>query len=534
MPGVSGSLTSGGTVASVPTRGGATVGDSTPPEDDTHASDTGLTVVVPLYNEAHRFRTFAPPLLRFVQTWGRGSELVFVDDGSSDDTAAQVEAFMAQSGGRVRLVRRRHEGKGAAVSAGLASAFTDVAAFCDLDLSTPLPELARIVQAAMRAPILAIGSRGAANASLTRRQHRVRELLGRTYNRAVQLSVVPGVVDTQCGAKAAQTTIWHKILPLCRERGFAWDVEAIAMARTLGVTVQEIGIEWHHQDGSRVNPVQDGADMLRALPRIRRNLAATLRTRSREVLDGGGAFESTNAAALSNADADHWWFRSKATFVSMCIRRGGRTTGWLVDVGAGSGGVSTLLGWDPGQTVLVEGSIGLVRDAKQRHALIPIAGDAAALPLRRATASHVCLLDVIEHLTDPVGALHEAAELLDADGRLIVNVPGHPRLWSNADEVLGHARRYTRPLLRRHMREAGLEVVWMSHVFSWLTIPVWVKRRVLPASEPQLGLDIELPAIDRLAMLLTRIEWAVARRFPLPIGTSILCIARRVSEARDG
>lgn len=489
-------------------------------------TDLGLTLVVPLYNEAHRFRSFAPDLQRFIASWPPGSELVFVDDGSTDATAALVEGVVARSNGRVRLLRRPHQGKGAAVAAGLSTALTELAAFCDLDLSTPLPELDRIIDAAARAPILAIGSRGAANARLTRRQHHLRELLGRTYNRAVQVMVVPGIVDTQCGAKAARTTLWQKVLPLCREPGFAWDVEAVAMARTLGIPVQEIGIEWRHQDGSRVNPLRDGVRMVRALPRVRRNLTATLRARSRDTLSGGGAFHDANAAALAEADVDHWWFRAKATFVSLCIRREGRTTGWLVDLGAGSGGVSAMLGWDPRRTVVVEGSTELLREAKHRHALLPVAGDAAAAPVRASVASYVCLLDVIEHLSDPVPALREAARLLDPDGRLIVNVPAHPSLWSNADEVLGHARRYTRPMLRRDLERSGLEVLWMSHVFSWLTVPVWLKRRIVPASEPQLGLDVGSPTLDRLSMVLTRLEWEVVRRVPLPIGTSVLCIAR--------
>jgi dolichyl-phosphate beta-glucosyltransferase len=488
-------------------------------------------LVVPTYNESHRFDLYGPDLGRFIAAQPPGSELVFVDDGSTDDTVDRIQGFIAQHATLpVRLIRRPHRGKGAAVSAGLFAAEGDIAAFCDLDLATPLAELTRIIDAARKAPILAIGSRGAVTSRLLRRQRRSRELLGRAYNRAVQLLLVPGIVDTQCGAKAASTAVWHKVLPLCREEGFAWDVEAVAVARMLGIAVQEVGIEWRHQEGSKVNPWRDGPQMLRAIPRIRRTLASGLRSRSGKA-EGGGAFDQESASVLAESDTEHWWFRSKATFVSLCIRREARNDGWLADVGAGSGGVSALLGWDADYTLVVEGNLMLLREAASRHALVPLAADVARIPLADSVATVVCLLDVIEHLSDPAPTLRDASRILRPDGRLIVNVPAHPRLWSAADEVLGHARRYTRRTLRADLERSGLEVIWMSHVFSWLALPVWAKRRLMPGAEAQLGLDVTSPLVDRLSMLLTRIEWEIVSRIPLPVGTSILCVARRASGA---
>jgi dolichyl-phosphate beta-glucosyltransferase len=493
---------------------------------------TGLTLVVPLFNEAARFTVFAPELRAFLESQASCRELVFVDDGSTDDTPILVERFITNHPGhRIRLLRRAHAGKGAAVAAGLASATTEMAAFCDLDLATPLTELARIIGAAEQAPILAIGSRGAATSRITRHQNRSRELLGKSYNRLVQMVLVPGIVDTQCGAKAASTALWHRVLPLCREEGLAWDVEVVAVARTLGITVQEVGIEWHHEEGSRIRPVRDGARMLRAIPRIRRHLRSTLRLSANRD-SGGGVFGDRNAEVLAEADTHHWWFRSKATFVSLLIRRHARTDGWLVDIGAGPGGVTAMLGWAPAVTLALERNSELVQETRRRHALVAVAGDAASVPLADASACVVCLLDVIEHLSDPLATIREAARILTDDGRLIVNVPAHPRLWSAADEVLGHARRYTRRSLRRDLELSGLEVLWISHVFSWLVIPVWLKRRAVPSGEPQLGLDIESSTIDLVSLLLTRIEWSVASRVPLPVGTSVLCVCRRVDVAR--
>ena len=473
----------------------------------------------------------------FVACQPPGSELVFVDDGSDDSTAEMVEAFLASSPAcPARLLRRPHRGKGAAVQAGLETARTPLAAFSDFDLSTPLDELARLVDAARQAPIVAIGSRDLAASRITKHEGPTREFLGRAYNRAVQLTVAPGIVDTQCGAKAARTELWRRILPLCREQGFAWDVEVIATAARLGIAVQEIAVEWRHDEDSRVRVLRDGVSMLAALPRIRRNLRhrawvppdasapAPALASPEAPARASGVFDDENASALAAVDGAHWWFRSKAAFVQWTLRRYGAPPGRLVDLGAGSGGVTAMLGWPPDMTLVVEGNTALVREAQRRHALTVLQSDLSRIPLQGETASVVCLLDVIEHLESPRATLLEAHRVLAPNGQLIVNVPGHPGLWSAADEALGHVRRYTRASLRAELEGAGFDVVFLSHIFSWLFLPVWARRR-LHRGEPQLGLDVDSAIVDRAALLLTRLERAVVNRVPLPAGTSVLCVA---------
>jgi dolichyl-phosphate beta-glucosyltransferase len=490
------------------------------------SSATALTLVVPVFNEAHRFETYAPQLADFI-TARPGGRLVFVDDGSADSTPELVEKFLHDRRGEaIELIRRPHRGKGAAIEAGLLTARSGIAAFCDVDLSTPLADLAVLIDAAARAPVLAIASRGTAASRLTRRQRRGRELLGRTYNRAIQLSVVPGVSDTQCGAKASRAAIWHALLRHCHEEGLAWDVEVIAVARVLDVSVQEVGIEWRHQDGSRVRPLRDGSRMVRAIPRIRANVAAVRRARTTIESADRGVFGDANAARLASTDADHWWFRSKATFVSLLLRRYSPRPGMLVDIGAGSGGVTAMLGWPPDHALALDGNAELVQATQHRHALLTSVCDAAAVPIRTRAANVVCALDVIEHADDPGPIVREVARIVSAEGHVIVNVPAHPWLWSEADEVLGHVRRYTRRSLRRDLERNGLEIVWISHVFSWLTVPVWLQRQRRTTAEEKLGLGVSSPLISHLSMVLCRVESFVTRWISLPIGTSVLCVAR--------
>ena len=491
------------------------------------AGTPSLSLVVPLFDEEERVSEYGPELAAFVAGLAVGSELIFVDDGSTDATVAMVEKVLAAWPGlSARVLTRPHRGKGAAVAAGLADARAHYAGFCDVDLSTGLDQLEEIFRAATMSRVLAIGSRDVVGSRLVKRQSTLRELLGRGYNRFIQLTLLPGISDTQCGAKVARTDVWREVLPHCSEEGFAWDVEVAAVARRLGIAVQEVAVEWRHDDRTKVRVARDGAKMVLAVARIWRT------TRRLPAVGPVGppvsVFDDVRASTLIESDHDHWWFRSKAAFVASALRHHAvPADSRLVDVGAGAGGVTTMLGVPPRRLVTLDGSEVLCRQARSRHALLTAVAMGEAIPLRDRTAGVVALLDLIEHLDRPEDVLPEARRVLDDDGRLVVVVPAHGWLWSAADAYLGHRRRYSRPLLRQHLEDSGFRVVWISHVFSWLVLPVWLARRLNTDPERQLGLGRTSALVDAAALVLCRLERAVVRRCPLPLGTSILCVAAK-------
>ena len=496
------------------------------PTADLWRAGERLSLVVPMYCEAHCLLNYVDELLAFVGKPPTGSELIFVDDGSTDDTYAVLEGLLAnRATPTVRVLRHPHRGKGAAVRAGLEGVHGTLAGFCDLDLSTSLRDLEVLVDIARNDQVIAIDSRGMSGSELVRPEDHIREFLGRAFNQVVQFVLVPGIVDTQCGAKVARTDIWRRVLPACKEDDFAWDVEVIAVARGFGIGVCEIPVSWWHDPNSKVHVLRDGLRMLAALPRISRHVRqVTASPAGADVTDE--VFEGENASDLGEADASHWWFRSKARFVSTALQRYSTQSGWLLDVGAGAGGVTAQIGWEPRKTLVVEGSKMLARHASSRHALAAVNARVADLPVADGSASVVCFLDVLEHLAHPEEALAEASRVLAPGGCVIVTVPAHPRLWSAADEHLGHKRRYTRALARAQLVEQGFNVRYISHIFSWLLLPVWVTRRTRSGG-PELGLDVASPVVDRAAALLTWIENVVVSLMRLPFGTSILCVAER-------
>ncbi|MEA2509589.1 MAG: dolichyl-phosphate beta-glucosyltransferase [Actinomycetota bacterium] len=230
---------------------------------------TSISLVVPLFNEQDRFSETADETVRFIARWGPQSEVIWVDDGSSDRTVETVEAYIALGHNvETKLLRIPHRGKGAAVRAGLLSARCSFGAFCDVDLATPLDDIAGLIDICERDGGLVIGSRALPTSNVLEHESFLREQLGRAYNRVVRAFLTPGIFDTQCGAKAARNDVWVQLLSMCREDGFAADVEMIAVAMASEVPVWEIGVRWAHDNRSRVHVWKDGISMLTSLLRI--------------------------------------------------------------------------------------------------------------------------------------------------------------------------------------------------------------------------------------------------------------------------
>ncbi|HSN56558.1 MAG TPA: dolichyl-phosphate beta-glucosyltransferase [Candidatus Sulfomarinibacteraceae bacterium] len=228
-----------------------------------------LSVIVPAYNEADRIE---PTLERITAHLGRQphwwpAEVVVVDDGSADRTARVVAAVPASDTVAVRcLSHPRNRGKGAAVRTGFAHAAGDWLLLCDADLATPIEELERLREAV--GPGIAIGSRAVDRSRIERRQPWYRDLMGRTFNLAVQALAVPGIGDTQCGFKLFPGDLGRRLAAVQRLDGFAFDVELLALCRAWGVPIREVPVRWRHVEASRVRPVAHSADMLADLLRI--------------------------------------------------------------------------------------------------------------------------------------------------------------------------------------------------------------------------------------------------------------------------
>jgi len=231
-------------------------------------AEPDLGVVIPAFNEAARIGDTLHKIHSYLSEQRYTTEIVVVDDGSTDETARIAEEILTPLGGRV-LSYSPNRGKGHAVRYGMLRACGRLLMFSDADLATPIEELAALQKALAEGADIAIGSRDVPGSKLIRRQSIIRETGGKLFNLFVRLLAVPGIRDTQCGFKLFTAEAARRIFPLCTVDNFSFDVEVLYLARKMGYRIAEVPVVWRHQEGSKVRIWRDGPCMFRTLLRIR-------------------------------------------------------------------------------------------------------------------------------------------------------------------------------------------------------------------------------------------------------------------------
>jgi dolichyl-phosphate beta-glucosyltransferase len=214
-----------------------------------------LTIVIPAYNEEQRL----PPALTRVRAYCDAStryssvEILIVDDGSRDGTAALVESVAAQDP-RVRLLRNPgNRGKGYSVRHGMLEARNEWVLFSDADLSAPVEELDKLLDSALQGGAqVAIGSRALDRSLIGVHQGHIRELAGIVLNRVMRLVTGLPFADTQCGFKLFRRDAARLIFARQQLDGFTFDVEDLFIARLLNIPAVEVPVRWNNVEGTKV------------------------------------------------------------------------------------------------------------------------------------------------------------------------------------------------------------------------------------------------------------------------------------------
>ena len=234
-----------------------------------------LSVVIPCYNEELRLPRTIEQIERYLGARGDRYELILVDDGSADGTRKAMEEAAARNKS-IRIVALPvNRGKGRALAEGVKVSRGDYVLATDADLSTPIEELPKLEAAVAAGAGVAIGSRAIKGSRVELSQPIYRVLMGKAFNIIVQLVLLPGIWDTQCGFKLFRGDIAREVFPRLTTDGFGYDPEVLYLAKQKGVRIVEVPVIWRNSAPTKVMPFRSSFDMFRHVVKVRFGSPAT-------------------------------------------------------------------------------------------------------------------------------------------------------------------------------------------------------------------------------------------------------------------
>jgi dolichyl-phosphate beta-glucosyltransferase len=232
-----------------------------------------FSIIIPAYNEERRLPETLERIAAYVRMSGRETEILVVDDGSTDRTAAIAESFRSKLPALRVIANGVNRGKGYSVRHGMLEASGRLVLFTDADLSAPIEEADKLF-AALETHDVAIGSRALDRSLISVHQSRFREFAGIIFNTVVRICLRLPFVDTQCGFKAFRREPCRIIFEQQRIERFGFDPELLYLARRHGLRAVEIPVRWGHSPATKVSMLRDSLQMFLDVLIIRWNAIA--------------------------------------------------------------------------------------------------------------------------------------------------------------------------------------------------------------------------------------------------------------------
>jgi len=210
-----------------------------------------MSIVIPVLNEESQIADILDTARSFLERRGGDWEIILVDNASTDRTRERAEPFL--DGNRVRyLCNDVNRGKGYSIRRGMLEASSDLRLMCDADCSPSLSSLSRLEKALADADV-AVGSRLAKGALVSRQQPLRRRIVGLGFLILTRLMVGRLTHDVYCGFKLWRGEAAQAVFERVQVDGWVFDAEALAVALRLGYRVREVGIAWTNRPSSRLS-----------------------------------------------------------------------------------------------------------------------------------------------------------------------------------------------------------------------------------------------------------------------------------------
>ncbi len=228
-----------------------------------------LSIVIPAHDEEHRLPPALEKIDAFLDKQSFEAEVVIVENGSQDNTAAVARGFESTHP-YIRVLEIKERGKGLAVKAGMLAARGQYRFICDADLSMPIDEIVHFLPPEVGDEDIIIATREGKGAQRIG-EPEYRHLMGRVNNWLIKLLALRGFEDTQCGFKMFKADVADDLFGVQQMGGIGYDVEVLFVAVRRGYTVREVPIIWYFDPDSRMKLVKDSMKIIREIWQIRRN-----------------------------------------------------------------------------------------------------------------------------------------------------------------------------------------------------------------------------------------------------------------------
>lgn len=229
-------------------------------------------MIIPVYNEADEIASIVPAVRESLVARGGGWEIIVVDNASEDETVERLQPFLEDR--RVRLLRNeRNRGKGYSVRRGMLDAGGELRLMCDADCAPSLVSLPAMEAGIGRCDVVA-GARNTEGSQVVRQQPLRRRAASLGFILLCRLVMGEPLRDVFCGFKLFTAAAAEDVFSHTHIDGWAFDAEALALARALGYRVQPCGIVWSHRPGSRLSMRRIVIPVLRELMATRAHIRA--------------------------------------------------------------------------------------------------------------------------------------------------------------------------------------------------------------------------------------------------------------------
>ena len=218
-----------------------------------------LSIIIPAHNEQNRLPGTLEKIFHFLEQQSFPSEVIVVENGSSDNTHRVAQEF-AKKHANLHVLQSE-KGKGSAVQHGVLAAQGEYRFMCDADLSMPVEEIVKFIPPKLQNFDIAIASREARGA-VRFNEPSYRHWGGRGINFLIQALILPGLNDTQCGFKCFRGEVAEDLFRRQTMHGWSFDIEVLYIARRHGYHIVEIPIHWYHFSDSKVSALRDAMRMI--------------------------------------------------------------------------------------------------------------------------------------------------------------------------------------------------------------------------------------------------------------------------------